>query len=105
MGPDVNEESPEPRNRARIRHPEPTSTEEPRTSEPEDSLFAVAVYLLPSGLIRPGGPADFSPWREPWESVHATFLRALEGRKNIGNYGRSFAPPGLFHFFTGPAFP
>ena len=51
MGPDVNKESPEPRNGARMRHSEPTPTEEPRTSKPEDRATRCELGVL--GMLWP----------------------------------------------------
>ena len=63
----------------------------PKSSLPSDVVCLTALggcrrrsVCGPSGHNRPGGPADFSPRREPWETGNTRFPRAPEGRKNSG---------------------
>jgi len=53
-----------------------------------------AYCLLPTAFSRPGGPAEFSPRRTPWESDSPIILGAPEGgeRKTHRSRTQRFAP-------------
>ena len=55
----------------------------------QPTAFCLLLTPTASCSSRPGGPKEFSPPREPWDSIRAKNVRAAAGAKDKGRGGNS----------------